>query len=189
MLKSMFKSMNPSIFLFLSVSLLFACASQDNKPQTPAANVPAAAPIVPTQIGAYTLIGDSLLLPPVEIEVSLSEKATQKFGNITETIIVDASFSAPSSDPNGKNYEEPTVVATVQKELNGNERRARFEGIKFPKRLYDSLFDKDVELLVNVYSGRKSSPDNLLSCGIVSEKASVFKDKKYTIKCKLIYGE
>jgi len=66
---------------------------------------------------------------------------------------------------------------------------AKFENIRFPKPLYDSLSDKDIQLLINVFSGRHSSPDNLLDCGIIQEKMSKVKGKIFTIDCKLIYGE
>jgi len=71
-------------------------------------------------------------------------------------------------------------------ELSGKNRIARFEGLKFPKKLYNKLADKDINLLINVYSGRKASEDNLLDCGIMEAKVSKLANKRFALGCKLI---
>lgn len=71
-------------------------------------------------------------------------------------------------------------------ELTGDNRIARFEGLKFSKAAYEKLADKDISMLINIYSGRKSSDNNLLDCGIMEDKASKFRNKRFTLGCKLI---
>jgi hypothetical protein len=63
---------------------------------------------------------------------------------------------------------------------------AKFEKIKISKRAYQDLADKDFTVLINVASGRKSSGDNLLDCGIVQEPISKMVGKIHSLKGKLI---
>ena len=58
--------------------------------------------------------------------------------------------------------------------------------IKCSKAKYDSLADKDIRVLVNIYSGRRSTADNLLDCAILSQKMSVVKGRTIPLTGKLI---
>jgi hypothetical protein len=103
-----------------------------------------------------------------------------------ETVIVSASFSGiPNDKKMGDEMGQIPVLDTLI-ELVGDNRIARFDHLKFPKKVYNALSDKDYTLLINVYSGRKSSTDNLIEAGIVDKKASEFKDKRYVLNYKLI---
>jgi hypothetical protein len=42
------------------------------------------------------------------------------------------------------------------------------------------------QLLINVYSGRKSSPNNLLDCGIYEGPLAAIQGTSVPISCKLI---
>jgi hypothetical protein len=42
------------------------------------------------------------------------------------------------------------------------------------------------QLLINVYSGRKSSPNNLLDCGIYEGALKAVQGQSIPISCKLI---
>ena len=79
-------------------------------------------------------------------------------------------------------------VGSAKKEISYGQ-IARFDHIKFPKKLYDQLTDKNVDLTVNVYSGRKSSQDNLIIVDFLSGKVSKIINKHFTLKGKLIYGD
>src|SRR6185437_9455340 len=140
--------------------------------------------------GYFKPDGDSLIIPTFEIEVSLSPKAKAKLSKNKETIIVSASFSGVPKDTTSENFQNLGEIGIAGKDIEmRNDSIAKFENIKFSKSLYDSLSDKDIQLLINVFSGRRSSPDNLLDCGIIQEKMSKVKGKIFTIDCKLIYGE
>jgi hypothetical protein len=134
--------------------------------------------------------GDSVLIPPFEIDVSLSTKAEQKLKKDKETIIVKAYFSGIPKDTTIEEYKKTgsLSLASAEKELFAG-RTAGFAGIKFSKALYDSLGDKNITLLINIYSGRRASKDNLLNCDILEDKMSNLKGRKFTIKGKLIYGD
>lgn len=157
------------------------------------ANLKATAPIAPATEEAstdasdlYEVQGDSLVFPPFEIEVLESAKAAAAMKKKKETVIVFAGFAGDPINP--KDADEIGEMAILNKEieLTGTSRIARFEGLKFSKKQLDRLKDKDIRLLINVYSGRKSSEDNLLSCGIVDAKASNFRYHRFLVGCPLI---
>ena len=131
--------------------------------------------------------GDSLEIPAFEIELNLSVQANDKLNRDKETVIVDAWFSGDPKDTTSKEYAESgeMFINTKRIELAGV-RIAKFEGIKFSKRQFDLLADKDIRVLINVFSGRKSSSDNLLDCAMLSDKMSAVKGKKFVLAGKLI---
>jgi hypothetical protein len=143
-----------------------------------------------SDFGYFKPDGDSLIIPAFEIEVNLSQKAKAKLSKDKETIIVSASFMGIPKDTTSEEFLQSGEMGIAGKDIElRNNNVAKFENIKFSKSLYDSLSDKDIQLLINVFSGRRSSTNNLLSCGIVQEKMSKIKGKKFAINCKLIYGE
>lgn len=140
--------------------------------------------------GYYKSDGDSLIIPSFEIDVHLSRNAKAKLSKDNETMIVSASFMGVPKDTTSAAYRNSSEMGIAGKDVEiRNGGIAKFENIKFSKALYDSLSDKDIQLLINVFSGRRSSTDNLLNCGIIQEKMSEIRGKKFTIDCKLIYGE
>lgn len=135
-------------------------------------------------------IGDSVTIPPFEIEVRLSKKAEQQLANNHESIIVHASFSGMPSDTTTTEYRHDgqLFVAAAQRELFTG-RVAVFEGIRFAKKTFALLADKDITLLINIYSGRHASKDNVLNCDILEDKMSMVKNRRFVLKGKLIYGD
>jgi hypothetical protein len=141
-------------------------------------------------LGYYKADGDSLIIPTFEIGVNLSPKADKKLKEDKETIIVAAFFSGQPKNKTSKEYlNDGEIFLTSAKIELTDARIAKFEGTKFSKTLYDSLDDKDIQLLINIYSGRKSSQDNLLDGGLLSVKMSKVKGKSWPMKVKLIYND
>ncbi len=182
---------------FLVGSLVFSCNNTNT--QTAAESVNIDTLVTATEefpndtpgmdvSGLYQPLGDSLVLPAFEVEVWLSPEAAADLKKRNETIIVAAYFHAYPSDPEeqAKGMDGEIAVADKLIELSGSDRIARFEGLKFHQDLLNQMEDKDVQLLINVYSGRKSTDDNLLACGIVDAKASQIGDHRYRVACPLI---
>ncbi len=176
--------------------MLFSC-SNDNKQQdgnstkdTVAASVKTEKPDSLAGESFYKFVGDSVLILPFEIAISLSPRAEEKLAKGRETIIVDVFFNGTPKDSAHAKFEEDGsfYVASAKKEIIYGQ-VAKFDGITFSKKIYDQLADKDIDLGVNVYSGRKSSPDNLLDCESLFDKISKVVNKKFTLKGKLIYGD
>ena len=142
------------------------------------------------KISFYTLDGDSVLVPPFEIEISLTPKAKERIVTSKETIIVAVFLEGKPKDSAKAHFEEDGsfFVGSAKKEISFGQ-IARIDNLRFPKKIYDQLVDKDVDLTVNVYSGRKSSNDNLIDVDLLADKVSNIINKKFLLKGKLIYGD
>lgn len=172
-------------FLFV-IAFLAACSTRTeqqtttNSLQTSAAN----------HLGYYQVEGDSVVIPRVTIALQLSPKAEATLKARKETVIVAAFFSGTPKDTTSQEFLESGEVGVKDQKIELTTGRvATFERLKFARKAYDALADKDIRLLVNVYSGRRSSPDNLLNCGIVEGPMSDLRGKRLTITGKLIYGD
>ncbi len=133
----------------------------------------------------FKVIGDSAVIPSFEIEVKLSEKAEKELKSKKESVIVAAYFSGTPKD--STKYMEDGEYAVGQHHIELTDSRiAKFSGIKISKAMYESLSSPDIQMLINVYSGRRSSKLNLLDCGIVQKSISEFKDQKFVLTGKLI---
>ena len=134
--------------------------------------------------------GDSIIVDPFEIEIELTDKAKERITNSGETIIISIFYYGYPRDERKANSEKDgTLYLTGDKKEIHYGQIARFENVKISKKDYEQLIDKDFELNLNVYSGRKSSQDNLLHCEPLFDKVSNVVNKKHLLKGKLIYGE
>jgi len=140
------------------------------------------------------IVGDSVEIPFFEIELNLSEKAEAKLKTDHETVIVMAYFEGIANMENiPDKYKDRAGFGRLHLlsypiELT-DKRMARFENITFPKDLYDLLENKDIMLLINVFSGRQSTEDNLLEVDILEGNMSELKEKRFTLNGKLIYND
>ncbi|HVZ96616.1 MAG TPA: hypothetical protein VG847_07060 [Chitinophagaceae bacterium] len=138
--------------------------------------------------GLYTFAGDTVIVAPFEIEIALSPKARERIVSRHETIIVDVSLDGTPRDSSLREEDGSFSVGSAKKEISYGQ-IAKFDSLTFPKALYDELVDKDADLTVNVYSGRKTSPDNLLDVDFLSDKVSRIIHRHFILKGKLIYGD
>lgn len=138
----------------------------------------------------FGFIGDSVLIPEFEIELKLSDSAEKKLKEEKESVIVQAYFSGIPTDTTIKDYVEWGEISIGSFRVELFEKRvARFENVKISKKDYDQLSDKNFQVLINVFTGRRSSEFNLLSTEIIQEGIDVIKAKRHLIKGKLIYGD
>jgi len=138
----------------------------------------------------FEFVGDSVLLPEFDIELKLSDSAEKKLKLEQESVIVQAYFSGVPKDKTMKEYIEwgEISIGSFRVELF-EERIAIFENVKISKKDYDLLSDKNFQVLINVFTGRRKSEDNLLSTGIIQDGIDVIKAKRHIINGKLIYGD
>lgn len=134
--------------------------------------------------------GDSILLPEFEIELKLSEKALEKINKDNESIIVQAYFSGIPTDTTNEDYIErgKMGISSEKIELFKN-KIAKFYNVKISKQIYDELSDKNFEVLINVFSGRRKSSLNLLNSEILQKGINDIKGTRQSLKVKLIEGE
>jgi hypothetical protein len=133
---------------------------------------------------------DSIIVDPFEIEIELTDKAKERITSTNETIIISIFYYGYPKDEKDANSENDGTLylATAEKEISYGQ-IARFENVKISKNDYDKIIDKDFDLNLTVYSGRKSSQDNLLNCQPLFDKVSNVANKRFTLKGKLIFGD
>ncbi|MBU1820479.1 MAG: hypothetical protein KKG00_03055, partial [Bacteroidetes bacterium] len=124
---------------------------------------------------------------PFEIRLDLTVRADTKIIADEETLMVSVTLTGAPKDTTQAYRTNGGEIGLVSREVELQDTRiARFDNLKFPRSAYDSLAEKDIRLLVNVYSGRKTNKDNILDCDLLSENMSTLQDHQLTIQCRLI---
>lgn len=135
-------------------------------------------------------------IPGFDISIDFSEKAYQKLHEANESVIASLAFTSDSFDSSElpkslKKFDEINGlnlgVFDFETEEITNPMVIHAENMSFSKELYEVLNNKDINLNVNVYSGRKSSEDNLIKDGNFDGKFSrILKAEGLNLKVKLI---
>ena len=187
--------MRSSLKIFLLVILLNACSSPADKKQTgdekPAVDSsttvtkPADIPIPVAMVDGYKVVGDSLEIPAFQIELQLSDRAEQKLKSKNESVIVSAYYSGTPKDKRHLVGSGEFDLAGTTVELTDS-RVANLQGVKMAKKDLDKVTSKDIDVLINVYSGRRSIADNILDVDFLQKPISEVKGQKFVLKGKLI---
>ena len=180
----------------LMTAILFACSSPDRQPSNSETPIQVDTATHEQEINKafnHNYLkdnGDSIEIPEFEVSIELSDKAEEKLASDHESIIVMAFFTGRPVDNIPTKYKDKLDVdglylRNYSVELT-DKRTAIFKGVKFHKDLYNLLADKDIEILINVYSGRRAGPDNILSCDLLQDKMSNVAGKTFNLTGKLI---
>jgi hypothetical protein len=180
--------------IVLSSTILLSCTVNDRKTKS---ELPKdTSPVIVNHRGGDTISSvsyfkidkDSITVLPFEIAITLSQKAKDKVIDGKETIIINVSLTGTPKDTTLYSEDGEFYVASSEKEITYGQ-VARFDNIKFSKKIFNQLTDKNVYITVFFYSGRKSSKDNLLSGDILSDRISNVVNKQFELKGKLIYED
>lgn len=124
---------------------------------------------------------------PVDISVSLSEKAAATLRERNEGIVVSASYSGeptaaakPHADEIGR-----IDLGTETHSLAGSGGSIQLGGPQSGSKRLDWI-QGPVLINVNVFSARKSSQDNLLSCDFIDGPLPQVAAKPVALNCSLI---
>jgi len=123
-----------------------------------------------------------------KVNITLSEKARQTLVQSKETIIVAGYASGTPKQGALKKYvnEMGTInLGEIRAEIAPGE-SASFGDVALLKDHLEQTDGQDPELLINVFSGRKSSENNLLDCGIYQGGLHALQGHATDISCKLI---
>jgi hypothetical protein len=125
--------------------------------------------------------------PAFSVTVSLSPKAAARLAHPKDTIMISADFYG---DSNGKNRKLENDVGEIdlapsRKDEIPGAGTAQFHGPKYDKAKLAYVDANGLQVLINVFSGRHSSPDNLLDCDLFQDKIALAA-KGIAIHCKLI---
>jgi len=152
--------------LLASTAFIAAIAQQPSpKPAAPAATVP-----------GFT------------VNITYSQKAMATLVAGKETVIVAGYLSgAPRKDTPRQYVSDMSEVGLgeAQREIAPGA-TATFDHIKLKQSMLKWIDSQGPLLLINVYSGRKSSPNNLLDCGIYEGALKGGQGQIIPISCKLI---
>ena len=122
------------------------------------------------------------------VAVTLSDKAGKTLADGKETIIVAAYFSGnPKPGTPRKYLSDIGQVDLGEAHVETSPGTiAKFGPVKLKQDALNQIDKSGPQLLINVYSGRKSSPNNLLVCGIYEDALDPIQGKTIPITCKLI---
>ena len=124
-----------------------------------------------------------------EVQVSLSSKAAAELAARKEAIVVAAMYEGNPIPARQKYADEDGLLGLGSEDLilPAAGGRAIITGNKVKRDRIGWVERFDV--LVNVYSARRSSKDNLLDCGIFEDSVAKAHAAPIHISCKLIEGE
>jgi hypothetical protein len=127
-------------------------------------------------------------VPGFTVTVTYSQKAMATLVAGKETVIVVGYLSGYPIQGTPKKYvdhEGQIDMGEVKKEVAPGA-PAKFDSVKLNQPMIQWLDSQGPQLLINVYSGRKSSPNNLLDCGLYEGPLKAVQGQSIPIACKLI---
>lgn len=127
-------------------------------------------------------------VPGFTVTITYSQKAMATLAAVKETVIVaDYLYGFPRKGTPKRLVDEMGQVdmGEVKDEVAPGA-PATFARIKLNPAMTQWFDGQGLQLLINVYSGRKSSPNNLLDCGIYEGPLKAIQGQSIPIACKLI---
>ena len=122
------------------------------------------------------------------VKVTYSQKAMDTLVAGKETVIVAGYLTASPITGTPKQYVDrmgEIGLGEVDREIAPGA-IATFSDVKPTPAMMKWVDSQGPQLLINVYSGRKSSPNNLLDCGIYEGSIAAIQGQSIPISCKLI---
>jgi hypothetical protein len=122
------------------------------------------------------------------VKITYSEKAMSTLVAGKETVIVAGYLTASPIAGTPKQYVDrmgEIGLGEVDREI-APEAIATFSNVTPTPAMMKWVDSQGPQLLINVYSGRKSSPNNLLDCGIYEGSLAAIQGQSIPISCKLI---
>ena len=110
-------------------------------------------------------------IPAFAVEVTLSPRAAARLQAASEGIIVSASYYGDAT-PAARRRANPMGqinLAARDVAIPGRGGTARFPPVPVSPAHLNDIVNRRPEVLVNVFSARRSGPDNLLDCGIFQD--------------------
>jgi len=126
-------------------------------------------------------------IPGFSVAVTYSQKAMDTLTSSKETVIVAAYLtgSPKPGTPKSLIHQGAVGLGDSTQEITPGA-TATFSKISLDPKVLSYVDSQGPQLLINVYSGRKSSPNNLLDCGIYDGPLKDVQGKSIPIACKLI---
>ncbi len=125
---------------------------------------------------------------PFTVEVSLSPKAAARLASMGEGITVSAMFYGDPTPAARRQVDEMGQVDIGREEVTipGQSGTASITGGSITASKLALLRNRNIKVLINVYSARKKSADNLLFCDLFQDTVTLAASHPIHIGCKLI---
>jgi hypothetical protein len=171
--------MQPSSIVVAGLGVLVllarpAAGSQASQPTAPQAS-PQSAAAVPD-------------FPGFTVKLTFSDKASNTLLARKETVIVAAylwGYPKPGTPKHLIDDIGQVDLGEVKSEV-APDKDAAFGDFQLKKDPLQQVDSRGPQLLINVFSGRKSSPNNLLDCGIYEGPLKSAREANIKVACKLI---
>lgn len=126
-------------------------------------------------------------LHPFQVKVQLSKQAASSLATINETVIVAAYYYGfPAKGYENKADEMDEIQLGEEDVQLPGAGTATFTGGPVHTARLPYIKDGQIQVLINVFSGRKSSNNNLLDCGFFEGPAAEAAKKNLSLSCSLI---
>ena len=126
---------------------------------------------------------------PFSVNVQLSEPAREKLTDSKETIIVAGYFTGHPKEGTEARYldikSRDVNLGDVQQEIWPGQ-TAVFNQLNLDPDAVSRIDSRGPHILIDVFSGRKSSKDNLLDCEDYDEQFESLRGRTILIHCRLI---
>lgn len=157
--------------------ILSGCS--ENRPESTKNNQPESLPSPKTSVSSSPSFG---------VNVILSEQAKLKIEQAHESIRVFGYISGvPKSGVKKSEIDEMGMVLIFGLDMEKDHAGLfQFSNLELPAKKLKLVEGPDYEMLINVCSGRKSSPDNLLDCGVYQGNTRNVQSRTMDIHCRLI---
>jgi len=147
-------------------------------------------PLASSQSGSDQTVDQQKNIGAVfSVNVQLSERAKKQLTEGKETIIVAASFTGHPKEGTEAKYldikSREVNLGDVQQEIWPGQ-TAVFNQLNLDPDAVSRIDLQGPHILVDVFSGRKSSKDNLLSCEDFDEQFELLRGRTILIHCRLI---
>lgn len=123
------------------------------------------------------------------VNVTYSQKASSALAAGKETVIVAGYLYGFPLQGTPKKYVDHmgqmSIGDDIKQEISPGA-IATFGTIKFDEAMLKWMDSRGPQIVINVYSGRKSSPNNLLDCGFYEGPLKAIQGTSLPISCKLI---
>lgn len=129
-----------------------------------------------------TIQDNQIKLPTFQLELKLSKLAERELKESKESIVVVAYVRGTLKNSDEKNEYK---IGEYSVEVT-SERIITLDEVYVSKKKYDRLEDPNFEVLINVFSGRKSSQFNILDVDILQEPIEKIKGKRHYLKGRLL---
>ncbi|HEY1803046.1 MAG TPA: hypothetical protein VGG45_01070 [Terracidiphilus sp.] len=123
------------------------------------------------------------------VKVTYSQKATDTLAAKKETVVVAGYLYGFPKPGTPRQYIDKMGQVGIGDDIHHEiapDAIATFGAVKLDQAMLKWLDARGPQILINVYSGRKSSPNNLLDCGIYEGSLAAIQGTTIPIACKLI---